>query len=988
MGTDEPSSSRCGDGQENQIERLSAQQLQLEQIERQEQREFQREEAKYIERVRGLSFESESPKRPSTAIRAEHTKEVLPVESNVAKAGKALTPLSKSQSKESMMRHLRISLAVFNMMAKETEAVHRLIASDKSYGQRKGDKDYLPYDWLSCSEESKEVAIMTLSRGGDEYTKRYWIQGDSPKDLGVGGMFRNQKLDDPNFALISAGMLDPRLQRSTTKRSITKDELFAVSSGNEDDHEKDREDNSEYSTDSSDSDSSLSRKSYDADDESLNTSISAGPKVRRSKRPEEPPREQNSRTVRLHITPELIEENARQALLAKNYSRLGSSDTDHSSAAVAEPNTRKWAYETDYFTGILYENNCPIHAPNEGSPGSGKPPGGREEPQQLINTSLSDDRVAKEIATLTAQTPRKRKITFVCDGEKEASKRKIVDIVERPSTPPYTGLPAPKKETIFIQEDEDQSDAAFITSSVPSVADSLFSLMSGSSVSSVIGPEGATERLVDLLLHRPGIGPPLASALALTGVQSVETYLRRSLKAFGIDLRREARTNEQRDAAHFVRFRARNTAHIICNMMGRVIKVAIGEPRDRDHVHSECASDESDSESSNEADEVQDHFQQLETFIQDSDAIKVLQASLEEYIKVIASIPRAAPISDPALLAMQDAQQPTDERCANQTTRVEDVIQRSDFDQAPDFTTRAWPTYLQKFSKSLAVKVGIELPEVALGKERIEWQCRCGMIIRDDFVELRPGGIECYKNSVSRKSSLGGATPCQQPTLRSDSGSTWLLRFCVASLFSLSVYLYFLLTVGANKLFGRTSAGDPLTQLDRLLGFIEAGSLLAFTPYAIAIVLGIYLDRARSSQAAGNTELIASNVVNGKFSAFSDWISNISGIFRMRTSWGDTHIENGLPLHQMPPSSIMQMNDTAVTSANITTTDKSFLLLCHDEGRYATRLLQLDMNSLHSTTDQDIFKALGTSYRSWKGRWTSMISLKTLIWIKFVRFEM
>lgn len=68
--------------------------------------------------------------------------------------------------------------------------------------------------------------------------------------------------------------------------------------------------------------------------------------------------------------------------------------------------------------------------------------------------------------------------------------------------------------------------------------------------------------------------------------------------------------------------------------------------------------------------------------------------------------------------------------------------------------------------------------------------------------------------------------------------------------------------------------------------------------------------------------------------------------------------------------------------------EKLFLLLCYNEGRYATRLLQLDLVTLQATSHQTLFELLRSSYRSMRGRWLSRLSLCTLIWIKFVHFEM
>jgi hypothetical protein len=97
-----------------------------------------------------------------------------------------------------------------------------------------------------------------------------------------------------------------------------------------------------------------------------------------------------------------------------------------------------------------------------------------------------------------------------------------------------------------------------------------------------------------------------------------------------------------------------------------------------------------------------------------------------------------------------------------------------------------------------------------------------------------------------------------------------------------------------------------------------------------------------------------------------------------------------LPTHQPANTQLSQLNATGSNPGNpsSTTTESLFLLLCYGEGRYSTRLLQLDLCSLDATSDQTIFRLLSQNYRQMRGRWISFISLRTLTSIKFVRFEM
>jgi hypothetical protein len=63
-----------------------------------------------------------------------------------------------------------------------------------------------------------------------------------------------------------------------------------------------------------------------------------------------------------------------------------------------------------------------------------------------------------------------------------------------------------------------------------------------------------------------------------------------------------------------------------------------------------------------------------------------------------------------------------------------------------------------------------------------------------------------------------------------------------------------------------------------------------------------------------------------------------------------------------------------------------YLLLCHSEGIYATKLLQLPIADLKS--DNQLFRILLSHYKSMRGQFRSLVSFRTLTSIRFVRFEM
>ena len=107
------------------------------------------------------------------------------------------------------------------------------------------------------------------------------------------------------------------------------------------------------------------------------------------------------------------------------------------------------------------------------------------------------------------------------------------------------------------QEDERSEISSRSVSSVASVANSIFSIITGSSMSSIIGPEAAAETLVQLLLGDHVIRPLCLEALIIVAHERFERNLRRLLGSFAIELKKEARNSQEINAARFVKFRAR-----------------------------------------------------------------------------------------------------------------------------------------------------------------------------------------------------------------------------------------------------------------------------------------------------------------------------------------------------------------------------------------------------------------------------------------------
>ncbi|KAF7951250.1 uncharacterized protein EAE97_002801 [Botrytis byssoidea] len=476
---------------------------------------------------------------------------------------------------------------------------------------------------------------------------------------------------------------------------------------------------------------------------------------------------------------------------------------------------------------------------------------------------------------------------------------------------------------------DDQSDNSFefsATDSVVSVADSIFSAMSlatGSSMSSFSVSQTATERLVRLLLEDAIIKPLCEDALQENGMsrERFERNLSRLLKGFAVELRKEAQTREQRQAAHLVRFRARNSAHVICSTL-RTEKGQKGSNNVSDanganllnveEEETECDLDiDDDSDSASESSEdVSDDFQHLELFVKESRAFELFREKLRIFIHpqkaqlTIASTPMAAARQDSsssktnnwalALPEMPDdfedefAATPKDVGESRTQLTALNNFQQPSADTLSEIVRGVYQPIWQKlalFSEKVSIR---GRPPVATGKTRIEWRCKCGHKIYDDFTELRPGAANRLKQALTS----------------SDSGRT---------------------------------------------------------------------NTSRSSRFSDCSK------------SFSKSLSSIFTVWSSKSS--RTSLSSGLPTHEPSKNQLDSNNPNTVKPIPLPV-ENVYLLLCYPSGRYATRLLQLGLHNLEPKSDQSLFTILRTNYKSMRGRFLNLISLKTLKSIKFVHFEM
>jgi hypothetical protein len=156
-----------------------------------------------------------------------------------------------------------------------------------------------------------------------------------------------------------------------------------------------------------------------------------------------------------------------------------------------------------------------------------------------------------------------------------------------------------------------------------------------SSVSSTMSMRDAGDRLITLLREDPILQPLYQEALAKVAAERLERNLRRLLKRFAVDLQKEAENAQQRDAAHFVRSRARNSAHIICCSLScnepKPVPKSVATARiPQEAEFAENISDNS-SDSDNQGDGPAD-LRELEVFIVTSRAFETLRLNLRLFI--------------------------------------------------------------------------------------------------------------------------------------------------------------------------------------------------------------------------------------------------------------------------------------------------------------------------------------------------------------------
>jgi hypothetical protein len=195
------------------------------------------------------------------------------------------------------------------------------------------------------------------------------------------------------------------------------------------------------------------------------------------------------------------------------------------------------------------------------------------------------------------------------------------------------------------------------TSSLASIADSIFSIASASSMSSIMSTHGAGDRLMTLLREDSILKPLYQEAITKVASEKLERNLRRLFNRFAVDLREEAVNPQQRGAAHFVRSRARNSAHVICGALKCGPKSTPTSLPTID-IPQEIVEDVSDNSTDPDSQEDEpDDLRELEAFIITSRAFEALRLNLRLFIYPEES---NVPVTDETLISAV-VEQSTDE---------------------------------------------------------------------------------------------------------------------------------------------------------------------------------------------------------------------------------------------------------------------------------------------------------------------------------------
>lgn len=242
------------------------------------------------------------------------------------------------------------------------------------------------------------------------------------------------------------------------------------------------------------------------------------------------------------------------------------------------------------------------------------------------------------------------------------------------------------------------------------------------------------------------------------------------------------------------------------------------------------------------------------------------------------------------------------------------------------FSKSLGPCAWDYYQSQIYEKLCLKLePHVPAGKTRLRWNCHCGRRLYDDFEELRPGAVAELERSLNKAS---GHT-------RQYAGVT--------------ITFY-------DDVYDPSKDAGPLEQqrLSRPIHGHGSGKSLIQAP----------MDRSF----AGGT--------------IQNQATGLGGLSQLDARGPST----GQNPRSTPPHRAQNIAEVASEAPNPPRPDSLFLLLCIPHRQYATKLIHMDVCMLLS--DRLFFANLRGHYRSMRGRWVSIFSLRQLRSIRFVKFEM
>ncbi|KAH8596219.1 hypothetical protein B0O99DRAFT_686263 [Bisporella sp. PMI_857] len=514
--------------------------------------------------------------------------------------------------------------------------------------------------------------------------------------------------------------------------------------------------------------------------------------------------------------------------------------------------------------------------------------------------------------------------------------------------------------------------------SIQSIADSIFSAISGSSRSSIMESQEAGQRFATLLLRDGTINLLCVEALEWIKVGRLERQVRKLLKQFGLDLRKEAGTRDETITAHFVRYRARNSAHLICNSFQKPKEDPALSRQLREQFLVGQENDSDDDIDSIYSDNPIEDLPRLETFIQESEAMQRLRESLGEFVRLITIGKGNYRTRDESLAT------PTSPRIIFDTGKNEDKSSDEDSEEIEygnnssyDSESEIWGTPLTSPQSTPRLRFQSQLDDISdEDDDALVW-----WDLEDDRVQTN----ETTELTLTGNSSASAGSP-----------SSWNAQIVVLMETAFAYFRAPPVAPEMTRMSWKCVSSSPLIQLvlrfPSYLKFIvdtqiiiNTSDVCGYKSYDDFKELKPGASQRLQLEISGELRDNPGSLISKARHAFLDGLSNLTSIFSARSTQSS---EPGLPLHQVKPES----NEACKVQPQLQDPESPppeliYLLLCYNVGRYATRLLQLDLIEFKAHSDLTLFKLLRENYESMRGPLRRWISLHTLTNIKFVQFE-